>query len=100
MTHSVFGRDPASIEREIERTRHEIERTLDSLQTKLSPRRKFEDAVGTARDAIGSARSSAWRLAGDMQDRIRRDPVPFIVAGGTVLAAIVAGALIRRRSHH
>jgi hypothetical protein len=96
---SVFGREPADIEREIEHTRHELDRTLDALQAKLSPRRRLEEAVDNARDAIDTARSTSRRLAGDVQEMVRRDPVPFIVIGGTLLVAIVAGALIRGRSH-
>jgi len=99
MTTSAFGQDPVDIEREIANTRQELERTLDALQAKLSPRRRLEDAVDSARDAMDTARSTSRRLAGDVQEMIRRDPVPFLVVGGTLLAAIVAGALFRDRSH-
>lgn len=99
MTTSAFGRDPVDIEREIANTRQELERTLDALQAKLSPRRRLEDAVDSARDAMDTARSTSRRLAGNVQEMIRRDPVPFLVVGGTLLAAIVAGALFRDRSH-
>jgi hypothetical protein len=99
MSHSVFGQDPSVIEREIENTRHELERTLDALQAKLSPRRRLEGAMDTARDAMDTARSTGRRVADDVQEMIRRNPTPFIVVGGTLLAAIVAGAWMRRRAH-
>jgi hypothetical protein len=99
MTASVFGQNPEDIEREIRHTREELERTLDALQAKLSPRRRLEEAVDTARDAVGTVRSSGRRIANDLQDRVRRDPVPFIAIGGLLLVAIVAGALIQRRPY-
>jgi hypothetical protein len=99
MTASVFGREPADIERAIESTRHELERTLDALQAKLSPRQRLEDAAETALDAIDTVRGTGRQLVGDAQEMFRRNPVPFLVVGGTLLAAIVAGALIRNRSH-
>jgi hypothetical protein len=99
MTASVFGRDPADIERAIESTRHELDRTLDALQAKLSPRQRLEDAVDTARDAIDTARTTGRRVANDVEEMVRRNPVPFMVIAGTVLAAIVAGALLRNREY-
>lgn len=99
MTSSLFGRNSVDIEREIQHTRQELERTLDALQSKLSPRRRLEDAVDTARDAVGMARSTGRRFASRVHKDVRRDPVPYLVVGGTVLAAIVAGALMRRRLH-
>jgi hypothetical protein len=99
MTDSLFGREPAEIARAIEHTRHELERTLDALQAKLSPRRRLDDAVDNAREAIDHTRGAGRKLAGDVLEMYRRDPKPFLVVGGALLAAIVAGALMRRRMY-
>jgi hypothetical protein len=87
----AFGKDPGEIEREIEQTRQNLDRTLEALQAKLSPRRRLEGAVASARE-----QGSKW--AGDVQAMIKRDPRSFAVVGGTVLLAIVAGSLMRKRS--
>jgi hypothetical protein len=89
-THSL-PKDPGELERQIERTRQELDRTLEALQARLSPRRRLKEAVA-------SARENSVKWAGDVREKIKRDPMPFAVVGGTVLLAIVAGSLIRRRS--
>jgi hypothetical protein len=91
MNTQPLRKDPGEIEREIEQTRQELDRTLEALQAKLSPRRRIEEAVA-------SVRENGLKWAGDVRERVKRDPMPFAVVGGTLLLAIVAGSLMRRRS--
>lgn len=97
---SVYNQTPENIVREIERTRQALDDTLDALQARLSPRERLEEAVETTRDALDVARESGKRIAGDVQEMIRRDPVPFLVIGGVVLAAVIAGVMMRDRRRH
>ena len=87
---STSSQSPDEIERDIEETRRALNRTLEDLQAKLSPRRRLEVALSSARQGGG-------RLAAGIGQAARHYPVPFVLIGASLLVAIVAGPLMIRR---
>lgn len=91
------ARDPAAIEREIERTRDELARSIDLLADRLSPR-------NVAQRGVAKAKEEAALVRADITAMIRREPQdrrsPFtgpVLIGAGVVATVVALRLLRRR---
>jgi hypothetical protein len=92
-------RDPAAIEREIERTREELARSIDLLAERLSPKRVAQR--GTAK-----AKEEAEHVASDIGGMIRREPPermspltgPALLSAGLLVAGVAVRLLRRRRS--
>jgi hypothetical protein len=91
-------RDPAAIEREIERTREELARSIDLLAERLSPKRAAQR--GTAK-----AKVEAGHVASDIRALVRREPAeqmspltgPVLVGAGLLVTGIAVRLLLRRR---
>jgi ElaB/YqjD/DUF883 family membrane-anchored ribosome-binding protein len=79
--------DTAIYETEAEMTRERIASTVDDLQTRLSPRRIMDDAVGSARDRGTELMGSATRAVSD-------NLLPLALAG-TALGIVL---ILRARS--
>ena len=94
---SPAATDVHQIELEIEATREELDRTLDALQARLSPRRRLQAALRNARDRSNRLADRGGELARDAVGLVRREPLPFVVAGVGVLALIAVGMVMRRR---
>jgi hypothetical protein len=81
---------PTEIRAQIEHTRAEMTHTIDAIQSRLSPSRIVSDAKQTAMDVtVTRARQIA--------DTVRSNPLPFAVAGATVMALLVR-RIVRSRS--
>jgi Protein of unknown function (DUF3618) len=91
-------RDPAVIEREIERTRDDLARSIDLLAERLSPKR-------VARDGMARARQEAGHVAADVGAMVRREPNdrlspftgPLLIGAGLVVTSVAVRLLLRRR---
>src|SRR4051812_2849491 len=91
-------RDPAQIEREIERTRDELARSIDLLADRLSPKR-------VAREGMAKARQEAGHVAADIGAMVRREPNdrlspltgPVLIGAGLVAATVAVRLLFGRR---
>jgi hypothetical protein len=68
------GKDPAQLERDIDRTRSSLERTVDELETRLSPGELLDQALGVARDYGGDFATNLGRS-------VRNNPVPVVLTG-------------------
>ena len=68
------GRDPARIERDIDRTRASLGRTVDALERRLSPGELVDQALGMAREHGGEFATNLGRS-------VRNNPVPVILTG-------------------
>jgi ElaB/YqjD/DUF883 family membrane-anchored ribosome-binding protein len=87
------GGDPAEIEREISHTRERVEDTLEALKDRLSPRKIVDRTVA-------SARETARHTAQDVQQHMRRHPLPWILgAVGAGLVLLVDASLPSSRDH-
>lgn len=85
------------IELEIEATREELDRTLDALQARLSPRRRLQAAIRSARVRGNRLADRGGELARDAAGMVKRQPLPFVVAAVGVIAIFAARVAIRRR---
>jgi hypothetical protein len=91
-------RDPAVIEREIERTRDELARSIDLLAERLSPKR-------VAREGMAKARQEAGHVAADIGAIVRREPNgrlspltgPVLIGAGLIVTSVAVRLLLRRR---
>lgn len=68
------GRDPAQLERDIDRTRMSLGRTVDALEDRLSPGQLLDQAIGVARRHGGEFATNLGRSA-------ENNPVPMLLAG-------------------
>ena len=68
------GQDPASLERDIDRTRASLGQTVDALQSRLSPGELLDQALGMARQHGGEFATNLGRS-------VRNNPVPVILTG-------------------
>lgn len=68
------GRDPAGIERDIDRTRASLGRTVDALERRLSPGELVDQALGMAREHGGEFATNLGRS-------VRNNPIPVILTG-------------------
>lgn len=73
--------DVRQIEQEIEATRAELDRTLAALQARLSPRRRVQAALRTARERGGELAQQTLQLA-------RQQPIAFVVAGMSLVSLL------------
>lgn len=71
---SENGRDPAEIERDIDRTRARLGRTVDRLEQRLSPGELVDQLLGTAREQGGE-------FAANLGRSVRNNPMPVILTG-------------------
>lgn len=88
------GRDPESVEREIELTRAELAQTIDALTDRLSPKRAARRSAVRARDAVGTLLVPVEGDDDEAAAARRRQQVVLIGAG--VTAAFVAVVIWRR----
>jgi hypothetical protein len=90
-------RDPAVIEREIERTRDELARSIDLIAERLSPRR-------VAREGMAKAKEEAGHVAADIGAIVRREPNdrrspltgPVLIGAGLIVTSVAVRLLLRR----
>ena len=90
-------RDPAAIEREIERTRDELARSIDLLAERLSPKR-------VARQSMAKAKEEAGNVATDIRALARREPSdrrspltgPVLIGAGLIVTTVAIRLLLRR----
>jgi ElaB/YqjD/DUF883 family membrane-anchored ribosome-binding protein len=68
------GKDPARIERDIDRTRASLGRTVDALERRLSPGELVDQALGMAREHGGEFATNLGRS-------VRNNPMPVILTG-------------------
>lgn len=91
-------RDPATIEREIERTRDDLARSIDLLAERLSPKR-------VARQSMAKAKEEAGHVATDIGAIVRREegdrlsPLtgPILIGAGLIVTGVALRLLLRRR---
>ena len=92
------SRDPAVIEREIERTRDDLARSIDLLAERLSPKR-------VARRGMVKVKEEAGHVAADLGAIVRHEPTdrrsaltgPVLIGAGLVATTVAVGLLLRRR---
>ena len=90
-------RDPAVIEREIERTREELARSVDLLAERLSPKR-------VAQRGVAKAKEEAGRVATDIGAMVRREPAdrlspltgPVLIGASLFVTGVALRLLLRR----
>ena len=68
------GKDPAELERDIDRTRASLGRTVDALERRLSPGELLDQALGMAREQGG-------QFAANLGRSVRNNPMPVILTG-------------------
>ena len=91
-------RDPAAIEREIERTRDELARSIDLLAERLSPKRVAQQSVAKAKNEVA-------QVATDIGSMVRREPTdrrspltgPVLIGAGLIVTGVAVRLLLRRR---
>jgi ElaB/YqjD/DUF883 family membrane-anchored ribosome-binding protein len=87
-TDAPSDRNPAEIEREIERTRDRMSRNIDELGDRLSPGNLKEEAKSAIKDAAQGAVSNvgeqARRTSSRLVEVIRENPLPVIAVGAGV----------------
>jgi hypothetical protein len=91
-------RDPAAIEREIERTREELARSIDLLAERLSPKRVAQRGAAKAKQETG-------HVASDIRAMARREPTermspltgPVLIGAGLLVTGVAVRLLLRRR---
>jgi hypothetical protein len=91
-------RDPAEIEREIERTRDDLARSIDLLAERLSPKRVAQRGMVKAKEEAGA-------VAADIGAMVRREPTPrrspltgpALIGAGLVATTVAVSLLLRRR---
>ena len=91
-------RDPAEIERSIERTRDDLARSIDLLAERLSPKR-------VARQGVAKAKEEAAHVAADIGAMARREPNerlspltgPVLIGAGLIVTSVAVRLLLRRR---
>jgi hypothetical protein len=91
-------RDPAVIEREIERTREDLARSIDLLAERLSPKR-------VAQRGVAKAKQEAGNVVTDIGAMVRREPAdrvspltgPVLIGAGLLVTGVAVRLLLRRR---
>lgn len=91
-------RDPAVIEREIERTREDLARSIDLLAERLSPKRVAQRGVAKAKEEAGN-------VVTDIGAMVRREPAdrvspltgPVLIGAGLLVTGVAVRLLLRRR---
>ncbi|MEX2496666.1 MAG: DUF3618 domain-containing protein [Woeseia sp.] len=68
------NKDPAELERDIDRTRGRLGRTVDQLESRLSPGQLLDQALGVAREHGGD-------FATNLSRSVRNNPMPVILTG-------------------
>lgn len=68
------NRDPAELERDIDRTRANLGRTVDELEHRLSPGELVDQALGMAREHGGEFATNLGRS-------VKNNPVPMLLTG-------------------
>jgi thiamine pyrophosphate-dependent acetolactate synthase large subunit-like protein len=92
-------RDPAVIEREIERTREELARSIDLLAERLNPKNVAQRGVVKAKAEAGRvAEDIGAMVRNDGQER-RRSPLtgPVLLGTGLMVSVVAVRLLVRRR---
>jgi hypothetical protein len=92
------SRDPAVIEREIERTREDLARSIDLLAERLSPKRVTQRGMAKAKEEVG-------HVAADLGAIVRREPTnrrspltgPVLIGAGLAATTVAISLLLRRR---
>lgn len=91
-------RDPAMIEREIERTRDELARSIDLLAERLSPRRVAQDGMAKAKGEAGRVRRDIGALVrGEPNDLLSPFTGPLLIGAGLLVAGAAVRLLLNRR---
>lgn len=78
------GRDPDTIQRDIEHTRRELDRTLEAIQQDLSPSELIKQLLDRVRGGDGS--SSMSDTASRVLSKIKDNPIPSALIAIGVLA--------------
>jgi hypothetical protein len=95
---SQDNRDPAEIERDLDRTRAEMSSTIDAIQQKLTPGQMMDQAVAYARTSLPADFGS------NLGNAIRDNPIPTALIGVGIAWLMAAGqhadgqARLRRQS--
>lgn len=76
--------DPAEIEQDIDRTRHDMDDTLDELATRLQPRHLLNDFLDYIQSSGGMSRAEhvardAGRSGRRLMEHIRQNPIPALL---------------------
>lgn len=91
-------RDPAVIEREIERTRDDLARSIDLLAERLSPRRVARDGMVRAKQEAGQVAADIGSMVrGEKNDRISPFTGPVLIGAGLIVTSVAVRLLLRRR---
>jgi hypothetical protein len=91
-------RDPAVIEREIERTRDDLARSIDLLAERLSPKRVARDGVGRAKQEAGHVAADIRAMARrEKNDRLSPFTGPVLIGAGLIVTSVAVRLLVRRR---
>lgn len=88
----------AELEAEISRTRSELASTIDELTTRLDPRVQAVNVANQTKQA--AADTGAFFTGGGLpeHDPARARNVKILIAGAAATVALVAAAILRRRS--
>jgi Protein of unknown function (DUF3618) len=87
--------DPEELLRSIERTREELALTVDTIASRLDPKKVARRSVGKARAGFDAATGIARRKLDTVAPAVRRAPKP--VAGGGLAALLALAAVIAAR---
>jgi hypothetical protein len=88
----------AELEAEIARTRSELASTIDELTTRLDPRTQAANVAHQTKQAAADAGSFFTGKGLPEQDPTRARNVKILVGGAVTALALVAAAILRRRS--
>lgn len=99
------ARDPAALEREIERTRHELARTVDELADRVNPKNvaqrgadRLKDEAGQVAKAVGAlVRPAGDSDAKDDEEGAGRQLDKRLVLAGVGAAVTVTALVLWRR---
>jgi hypothetical protein len=92
-------RDPAAIEREIERTRDELARSIDLLAERLSPKRVAQKGVARAKEEAAHVATDIGALVRrERSDRLSPFTGPVLIGAGLLVTSMAVSVLLRRRS--
>lgn len=85
-------KDPAALEREATRTRHEIDQTVQEIEQRLSPGQLLDQVMGTVREHGGE-------LGRNLGGQIKENPAALILTGvGLAWLTLGQGRTPRRES--